>query len=157
TGAQVVLCGKVIGNADAAAYQHMKPELLGQVLESFALLRREADLVLVEGAGSASEINLRRNDIANMGFARAAGVPVIIVADIERGGVVASLVGTKAVLDPPDAAMIAGFIVNKFRGDPRLFDSGLDAIATATGWSALGLVPYFPDAGQLPAEDALGL
>src|SRR5215470_736509 len=157
TGAQIVVCGKVIGSAPAAAYQNMKPALLGQVLESFALLRREADLVLVEGAGSASEVNLRRNDIANMGFARAAGVPVVIVADIERGGVVASLVGTKAVLDAADAAMVVGFIVNKFRGDPRLFDAGLDAIARATGWPALGLVPFFPDANLLPAEDALGL
>src|SRR5215469_11451507 len=129
TGAQVVVCGKVIGSAPAAAYQEMKPALLGQVMESFALLRREADLVLVEGAGSASEVNLRSNDIANMGFARAADVPVVIVADIDRGGVVASLVGTKTVLDAADAAMIAGFIVNKFRGDPRLFDSGIDAIA----------------------------
>jgi len=157
TGAQVVVRGKVIGSAPAAQYQEMKAALLGQVLESFALLKGEADLVLVEGAGSASEINLRRNDIANMGFARAAGVPVVLVADIERGGVVASLVGTKAVLDPPDAAMVAGFIVNKFRGDPRLFDAGLDAIARATGWPALGLVPFFPDANLLPAEDALGL
>jgi len=157
TGAQVVVLGKVVGSAPALQYQDMKPALLGQVLESFALLRREADLVLVEGAGSASEINLRRNDIANMGFARAAGVPVVIVADIERGGVVASLVGTKAVLDPVDAAMVAGFIVNKFRGDPRLFDQGLDAIARATGWLALGLVPFFPDASLLPAEDALAL
>jgi adenosylcobyric acid synthase len=157
TGAQIVVRGKVIGSAPAARYQEMKPALLGQVLESFALLRREADLVLVEGAGSASEINLRCNDIANMGFSRAAGVPVVIVADIERGGVVASLVGTKAVLDAPDAAMVAGFIVNKFRGDPRLFDAGLDAIAKATGWPALGLVPFFPDAHLLPAEDALAL
>src|SRR5262252_10535595 len=98
-GAQIVVRGKVMGSAPAAAYQDMKPTLLPPVLESFAALQREADLVLVEGAGSASEINLRRNDIANMGFARAAGVPVIIVADIERGGVVASLVGTKAVLE----------------------------------------------------------
>jgi adenosylcobyric acid synthase len=157
TGAQVVVCGKVIGSAPAAAYQEMKPALLGQVLESFALLRREADVVLVEGAGSASEVNLRKNDIANMGFARAADVPVVIVADIDRGGVVASLVGTKAVLDAADAAMIAGFIVNKFRGDPRLFDAGIEAIEKATGWLALGLVPFFPDAGLLPAEDALAL
>jgi len=157
TGAQIVVRGKVIGNALAAAYQDMKAALLGPVIESFAVLRREADLVLVEGAGSASEINLRRNDIANMGFARAADVPVVIVADIERGGVVASLVGTKAVLEAADAAMIAGFIVNKFRGDPRLFDAGLDAIAKATGWPALGLVPFFPEAALLPAEDALAL
>jgi adenosylcobyric acid synthase len=156
-GAQIVVCGKVIGSAPAAAYQDMKPSLLPQVLESFAVLRREADVVLVEGAGSASEINLRRNDIANMGFARAADVPVVLVGDIERGGVVASLVGTKVVLDAQDAAMIVGFVVNKFRGDRRLFDAGLDAIARATGWPALGLVPFFPDAHLLPAEDALAL
>ena len=156
-GAQVVVRGKVIGSAAADTYQEMKPALLPQVLESFAILKREADLVLVEGAGSASEINLRANDIANMGFARAAGVPVVLVGDIERGGVIASLVGTKAVLDPHDAGMIVGFIVNKFRGDRRLFDAGLAAIARATGWSALGLVPFFPDAELLPAEDALAL
>src|SRR5262249_1280713 len=157
TGAQIIVCGKVIGSAPAAQYQEMKSALLGQVLESFALVRREADLVLVEGAGSASEVNLRRNDIANMGFARAAAVPVVLVADIERGGVVARLVRPNVVLDAADAAMVAGFIVNKFRGDPRLFEAGLGAIARATGWPALGLVPFFPDANLLPAEDALGL
>jgi adenosylcobyric acid synthase len=156
-GAQIVVCGKVMGSAPAAAYQEMKPALLPHVLESFAAIRRDADLVLVEGAGSASEVNLRRNDIANMGFARAAEVPVVLVGDIERGGVVASIVGTKAVLDARDAALIVGFIVNKFRGDPRLFDAGLEAIAGATGWPALGLVPFFPDAHLLPAEDALAL
>ena len=99
------------------------------VLESFARLRGEADLVLVEGAGSASEINLRANDIANMGFARAADVPVVLIGDIDRGGVIASLVGTKAVLAPEDAALIGGFIVNKFRGDPALFADGMTRIA----------------------------
>jgi adenosylcobyric acid synthase len=156
-GAQVVVCGKVMGNASAAAYQEMKPALLPQVLASFGVLRSEADLVLVEGAGSASEINLRANDIANMGFARAVGVPVVLLGDVERGGVIASLVGTQAVLDAQDAAMIAGFIINKFRGDLRLFDAGLDAIAKATGWPALGVVPFFPGAELLPAEDALAL
>src|ERR1700731_4892450 len=145
-GAQVVVQGKVYATARAADYQGLKPELMRFVLDSFARMKHDADLVLVEGAGSASEVNLRRNDIANMGFARAADAPVVLIADIERGGVVASLVGTKAVLDAPDAAMIAGFMVNKFRGDPRLFDAGLDAIARATGWPALGLVPFFPDA-----------
>jgi adenosylcobyric acid synthase len=127
------------------------------VLESFTRLKHEADIVLVEGAGSASEINLRRNDIANMGFARAAGVPVVVVGDIDRGGVIASLVGTRAVLDPDDAALIVGFLVNKFRGDPALFASGLAAIAQATGWAALGLIPFFADADHLPAEDSLAL
>src|ERR1700745_2929003 len=106
----------------------MKPQLMPFVLESFARLNREADIVLVEGAGSASEVNLRQNDIANMGFARAADLPVVLIGDIDRGGVIASLVGTKAVLDADDAALIRGFIVNKFRGDAALFASGLAQI-----------------------------
>jgi adenosylcobyric acid synthase len=157
SGAQVVVQGRVYATAKAAAYQKLKPQLLKPVLESFAQLSAEADLVLVEGAGSASEINLRANDIANMGFARAANVPVILIGDIDRGGVIASLVGTKAVIDPADAALVAGFLVNKFRGDPALFASGMDEISRATGWEALGLVPFFSDARLLPAEDALAL
>ena len=113
--------------------------------------------MLVEGAGSASEVNLRANDIANMGFARAADVPVVLLGDIDRGGVIASLVGTKTVIDPADAAMIVGFIVNRFRGDPSLFDDGMKTIARLTGWQALGLVPFFDAAHRLPAEDALGM
>ena len=156
-GAQVVVHGKVWGTAKAAAYQDIKQQLMPLVLESFARLQREADIVLVEGAGSASEINLRRNDIANMGFARAAGVPVVVIGDIDRGGVIASLVGTRAVLDPGDAALVVGFLVNKFRGDPALFATGLSAIAQATGWASLGLIPFFADAHHLPAEDSLAL
>jgi adenosylcobyric acid synthase len=156
-GAQVVVQGKVLGNAKARDFQAMKPKLLGAVLESFGRLAAECDLVVVEGAGSASEVNLRPADIANMGFARAAAVPVVLVGDIDRGGVIASLVGTKAVIDPADAAMIVGFIVNRFRGDPSLFDDGMKTIARHTGWPALGLVPFFEAAHRLPAEDALGL
>jgi adenosylcobyric acid synthase len=156
-GAQIVVQGRVFGSAKAAAYQHMKSDLLPFVLDSFARLRREADIVLIEGAGSAAEINLRSNDIANMGFARAAAVPVVLIGDIDRGGVIASLVGTKAVIAPEDAALVCGFIVNKFRGDPALFAAGMERIAQMTGWEALGLVPYFPDARSLPAEDALAL
>ncbi|MCM2456859.1 cobyric acid synthase [Rhizobium sp. CG4] len=157
TGAQVVVQGKVIGNAKAADYQHMKAGLMPQVLESLERLKSQADLVLVEGAGSASEVNLRANDIANMGFARAADAPVILIGDIDRGGVIASLVGTKTVLDLDDAVMIEGFIVNRFRGDPTLFDNGMRIIADKTGWRSIGLLPHFADAQQLPAEDALGL
>ena len=157
TGAQIVVQGRVYGVAKAAAYQQMKSELMHFVLDSFAYLKREADIVLVEGAGSASEINLRANDIANMGFARAAGVPVVLIGDIDRGGVIASLVGTKAVIEPADAALVRGFLVNKFRGDPALFASGMAAIESTTGWPPLGLVPFFPDARLLPAEDALAL
>jgi adenosylcobyric acid synthase len=156
-GAQVVVQGRVYAVAKAAAYQQMKPELMSFVLDSFRHLQREADIVLVEGAGSAAEVNLRANDIANMGFARAADVPVVLIGDIDRGGVIASLVGTKAVIEPGDAALVRGFLVNKFRGDPILFASGMKAIADATGWVPLGLVPFFSDASLLPAEDALAL
>ena len=156
-GSQVVVQGRVIGNAKAGAYQAMKPQLMSAVLDSFARLTAAADIVLVEGAGSASEINLRAADIANMGFARATNVPVVLIGDIDRGGVIASLVGTKAVLAPDDAALIAGFLVNKFRGDPALFTSGMADIAARTGWEQLGLLPHFKDAQRLPAEDALGL
>ncbi|XHE12853.1 cobyric acid synthase [Agrobacterium deltaense] len=157
TGAQVVVQGKIVGNAKAADYQHMKAGLMPRVLESFEHLKQRADLVLVEGAGSASEINLRANDIANMGFALAADAPVILIGDIDRGGVIASLVGTRTVLDPDDAAMIKGFIVNRFRGDPSLFSDGMRMIAEKTGWASIGLLPHFSDAAKLPAEDALGL
>ena len=156
-GSQVVVQGRVECNATAAEYQHLKPKLMPRVMESFSLLRGQADLVLVEGAGSASEVNLRANDIANMGFARAADVPVILIGDIDRGGVIASLAGTRLVLDPQDAAMIRGFIVNRFRGDPALFADGMRIIAEQTGWQSIGLLPHFADAARLPAEDALGI
>jgi len=156
-GAQIVVQGRVYGRASAGEYQMLKPELMPFVLDSFAKLKAECDIVLVEGAGSASEINLRTNDIANMGFARAAELPVILIGDIDRGGVIASLVGTKAVIDADDAALIEGFLVNKFRGDPALFADGMAKIAEATGWEPLGLIPFFPEARRLPAEDALAL
>ena len=156
-GAQIVVQGRVHGTAKAAAYQRLKLDLMPFVLDSYGRLKREADIVLVEGAGSASEVNLRANDIANMGFARAADVPVVLIGDIDRGGVIASLVGTKVVIDASDGAMIVGFLVNKFRGDPTLFTDGMATIARATGWEPLGLVPFFPDARLLPAEDALAL
>ncbi|MGQ0456695.1 MAG: cobyric acid synthase [Hyphomicrobium sp.] len=157
TGAQIVVQGRMIGAADARAFQTRKRELLPAVLESFEIMKRQAGIVLVEGAGSASEVNLRANDIANMGFARAADVPVVLIGDIDRGGVIASLVGTKHVVAPDDAQMIRGFVVNKMRGDPTLFAAGMRAISEATGWRALGLVPFFEDARKLPAEDALAL
>jgi adenosylcobyric acid synthase len=156
-GAQVVVHGKVLGNARAKEFQAWKPELMGCVLASYERMRGEADLVLVEGAGSASEVNLRANDIANMGFARAADVPVVLIGDIDRGGVIAQIVGTKTVVDPDDAKLIAGFIVNKFRGDASLFTDGIRIIEERTGWPALGLVPFFADAARLPAEDAMAL
>ncbi|MBV9569301.1 MAG: cobyric acid synthase [Hyphomicrobiales bacterium] len=156
-GAQIVVQGRILGNAKAREYQAMKPRLLACVLESFNRLKSRADLILVEGAGSASEINLRERDIANMGFAQAADVPVALVGDIDRGGVIAQIVGTRAVIDAMDAAKIVGFIVNRFRGDPTLFAEGMRLIEQHTGWPALGLVPHFAKAHRLPAEDALAL
>lgn len=156
-GAQIVVRGKMVGAAHAREYQEWKPRLLSMVVESYESLRARADLMLVEGAGSAAEVNLRANDIANMGFARRVNAPVVLVGDIDRGGVIAQIVGCKAVLDAEDAALIHGFIVNKFRGDPSLFDSGMSFIAERTGWRGLGLVPFFAPAARLPAEDSFGL
>jgi adenosylcobyric acid synthase len=156
-GAQVVVQGRVIGNAPAREYQSWKPKLMAAVLDSFAHVKAQADLVLVEGAGSPAEINLRRGDIANMGFARASDTPVVLIGDIDRGGVIAQIVGTKAVLDPEDAAMIRGFLVNKFRGDATLFEEGMRIIARRTDWPSLGLIPFFPAASRLPPEDAVAL
>jgi len=157
TGAQVIVQGQRLTTVKARDYAALKPQLMAPVLDSFHRLQAEADLVIVEGAGSPAEVNLRANDIANMGFARAADVPVILTGDIDRGGVIAQLVGTQAVLDPADAAMIRGFLINKFRGDPSLFDDGYRLIEARTGWSGLGVIPWFPHAHRLPAEDAADL
>ncbi|MCB2116931.1 MAG: cobyric acid synthase [Rhodobacteraceae bacterium] len=157
TGAQVIVQGKRLTTVRARDYLALKPQLLAAVLESFQRLKARHDLVVVEGAGSPAEVNLRRGDIANMGFARAADVPVILAGDIDRGGVIAQIVGTRAVLDPADEALVAGFIVNKFRGDPSLFDEGYRLIEARTGWPGFGVLPHFPDAAKLPAEDALDL
>jgi adenosylcobyric acid synthase len=157
TGAQVIVQGRRLATVKARDYAALKPQLMAPVLESFHRLAAGADLVIVEGAGSPAEVNLRAGDIANMGFARAADVPVILAGDIDRGGVIAQLVGTQAVLDPADAAMIRGFLINKFRGDPRLFDDGYRMIEDRTGWAGLGVIPWFPHAHRLPAEDAADL
>ena len=154
TGAQVVLQGRRIATARAADYRRLKPELLRGVMESFGRVGGGADLVLVEGAGSPAEVNLRAGDIANMGFAAAARVPVVLAADIDRGGVIAQLVGTHAVVAPEDGALIKGFLINKFRGDVGLFDEGYRLIETRTGWRGFGVVPWFAEAARLPAEDA---
>lgn len=157
TGSQVIVQGRRYATVKARDYAAMKPSLMTPVLESFARLKAAADLVIVEGAGSPAEVNLRANDIANMGFAAAANVPVVLIGDIDRGGVIAQLVGTRAVLAPEDAAHVAGFIVNKFRGDPSLFDDGYRLIERQTGWRGFGVLPFFPEAMRLPAEDALDL
>jgi adenosylcobyric acid synthase len=153
----VIVQGKIFGNAKAADYHRMKPQLLAKVLESFRLVRAEADIVLVEGAGSPAEVNLRQGDIANMGFALAAAIPVVLVGDIDRGGVIASLVGTKALLAPQEVAKVKGFLINKFRGDLSLFGAGVKAIAEKTGFDPLGVVPWFEAARALPAEDGVAL
>lgn len=157
TGAQVIVQGQVRGTQDARHFGQARQNLLAPVLQSFERLKAQADLVLVEGAGSPAETNLRTGDIANMGFACAAEVPVIVMGDIDRGGVIAQLVGTHAVLDASDRAMIRGFGVNKFRGDPTLFEGGVQDIVARTGWPSLGVVPWFDQAHLLPAEDVLDL
>lgn len=157
TGAQVIVRGQRLTSVAAGEYSRLKPKLLEAVRESFARLGEQHDLVIVEGAGSPAEVNLRPGDIANMGFAQAAGVPVLLAGDIDRGGVIAQIVGTQAVIAPEDAALIAGFLVNKFRGDPRLFDDGYRLIEKRTGWRGFGVLPWFAEAWKLPAEDALDL
>ena len=157
TGSQVVLRGQRLTTVRARDYAALKPQLLTACLTAFRELAVQADLIVVEGAGSPAEVNLRAGDIANMGFAEAADIPVVLAGDIERGGVIAQMVGTHAVLDRADAERIRGFLVNKFRGDPTLFDEGMDTIARRTGWAPLGVVPWFADAHRLPAEDVLDL
>jgi adenosylcobyric acid synthase len=157
TGAQIVVQGRVTGTAAARDYAAIKPTLMPAVLESFSRLAAEADLVLVEGAGSASEVNLRAGDIANMGFAEAADVPVVLVADIDRGGVIASLVGTHALLPAAERARLRGYVINKFRGDPALFEPALATIRDHTALDCLGIVPWFAQAQRLPAEDSVAL
>jgi len=154
---QVIVRGKVVATMGAKEYQKYRAKLLPIVLESYRELAKNNDIILVEGAGSPAEINLRESDIANMGFARAANIPVVLIGDIERGGVIASIVGTHAVLASKDRDMIRGFIVNKFRGDADLFTSGANEIVQRTDWQNLGLVPHFAELARLPQEDSLAL
>ncbi len=156
-GAQIIVQGRRVGTMRARDYGAMKAKLIGPVMESYERIAEGRDLVLIEGAGSPAEINLRAGDIANMGFAEAAGCPVLLIGDIDRGGVIAQLVGTSVVLDAADQQRIKGFAINKFRGDPRLFDDGLSAIVERTGWASAGVVPWFAEAWRLPAEDVLDI
>lgn len=157
TGSQIIVHGQVYGQVKGGAYQKLKMELLDKVMQSYRHLQGYADLIIMEGAGSPAEINLRAGDIANMGFARAAGVPVILVGDIDRGGVIASIVGTHTVLADEDRNMVAGYLINKFRGEPELFEEGLAAICAFTGWRSFGVVPWLAGAAALPAEDSVML
>lgn len=152
---QVVVHGRVDGTVSAMSYRERKAELLDVVTTTLAELRGEYDVVICEGAGSPAEINLRATDIANMGLARAAGLPTIVVGDIDRGGVLAHLFGTVALLEPADQALVAGFVVNKFRGDPALLAPGLAQLEALTGRPPLGVLPYAHDL-WLDAEDSLG-
>ena len=156
-GSQIVVHGRVWGQARGRDYQKLKPQLMDAVMQSYRTIGRDADIVLVEGAGSPAEINLRQGDIANMGFAVQAGVPVIIVGDVDRGGVIASLAGTRMILPDADRDRIAGYIINKFRGDISLFDGGLIKIGEFTGWPSFGVVPWLDAVGRLPAEDSVAL
>lgn len=157
TGSQVVVQGKRLTTVRAREYAKLKPQLLTSVLDSFNRLKAAHDLVIVEGAGSPAEVNLRPGDIANMGFAAESQTPVILCGDIDRGGVIAQIVGTQAVMSPEDNALVRGFLINKFRGDPSLFDDGYTLIQEYTGWPGFGVIPWFTDAINLPAEDALDI
>ena len=152
---QLIVHGRVRGTLGSGNFREARGALLTEVLESYDRLRAKSDIVVVEGAGSPAEINLRAGDIANMGFACAANVPVVLVGDIDRGGVIASVVGTRAVIDPGDAAMIRGFLINKFRGDPALFEDGYREIERRSGWPGFGVIPWLSAAARLPSEDAV--
>ncbi len=152
--AQIVIHGKVATDLDAQAYHAYKPRAMGAVLESWQRLTAAYDCVLVEGAGSPAEINLRDRDIANMGFAEAVDCPVILIADIDRGGVFAHLVGTLELLSPSEQARVRGFVINRFRGDIALLQPGLDWLEARTGKPVLGVLPYLHGL-MLDAEDAI--
>jgi adenosylcobyric acid synthase len=153
---QVVLRGRPVGEAGALTYRDLKPRLMAAVLDSLEDLAARHDVVVCEGAGSPAEINLRAGDIVNLGLARAAGLPVVVVGDIDRGGVFAAMFGTLALLDAPDQAHVAGWVINKFRGDPALLTSGLDALHRVTARPVLGVLPWLPGL-WLDAEDSLDL
>lgn len=153
-GAQVIVRGKAIGNMKAVDYHHYKPELLKDVVKAHDELHEEFDVVMVEGAGSPAEINLREHDLANMGFAEAVDCPVIIVADIDRGGVFAHLYGTYALLSESEQQRVEGFVINRFRGDPALLQGGLDWLEEKTGKPVLAVLPYIHNL-HIEAEDAV--
>lgn len=156
-GAQVVVRGQMRGSASAKDFFSTKAALMPEVLAAFRKLESECDIVLIEGAGSAAEVNLRENDIANMGFAEAADVPVVLIGDIDRGGVIASIVGTHVLIRDSERKRTVGYLINKFRGDVSLFTPATATIAETTGMPCLGVVPWFADAAKLPAEDAMTL
>jgi adenosylcobyric acid synthase len=157
TGAQVIVQGRREASMTAREYFRNRSRFMPAILDSFHRLTSGADLVIVEGAGSPGEVNLRDGDLANMGFAAAAGLPAILVVDIHRGGVIASITGTFEILPAEDSARLKAFIINKFHGDPELFSEGKTFLEKRTGRPCLGVLPYFAGASALPAEDAVAL
>ncbi len=157
TGAQVIVQGKRVASMAAREYFRNRLQYMPAILDSFRRLAAEADLVMVEGAGSPGEINLRQGDLANMGFAEAANLPAVLIGDIHRGGVIASIAGTFDILPPEDRVRLKAFLINKFHGDPDLFSEGRSFLEQRTGTPCLGVVPHFADARALPAEDAVAL
>ncbi len=154
---QVIVQGQVHTTVGSKDYLALKRDLIHPVMESYNQLAEDHDIVIVEGAGSPAEINLRENDIANMGFARTADVPVVMIGDINRGGVIAQLVGTQNVLETGDRACVKGFVINKFRGNTGLFDDGFRFIEARTKWTGLGVITWNETANRLPPEDTLSL
>ncbi|MBP9174707.1 MAG: cobyric acid synthase [Rhizobiales bacterium] len=157
TGAQVIVQGKRAATMTAGDYFKNRQQFMPAIIGSFRKLADQADLIIVEGAGSPAEVNLRDGDLANMGFARAVDIPAFLVGDIHRGGVIASIVGTLAVLEPEDRGRLKGFIINKFHGDVKLFENGKTYLTENTRLPCLGVIPYFAAARNLPAEDAVAL
>lgn len=156
-GTQVIVRGKPYAAATASSYQRMKGELMPVVLDSLEELRGRFDAVICEGAGSPAEINLRSADITNLGLAREASLPVLLVGDIDRGGVFASLYGTLALLSEQDQSLVGGFLINRFRGDPSVLAPGLEQIESLTGRPVLGTLPHAPELPQVDGEDSLAL
>ena len=157
TGAQVIVQGKRAATMTARDFFKNRQQFMPAIVESFQKLSKQADLIIVEGAGSPAEVNLRDGDLANMGFAKAVNIPAFLVGDIHRGGVIASIVGTLAVLSAEDKARLKGFLINKFHGDVKLFENGKTYLEATTKLPCLGIIPHFPNARNLPAEDAVAL
>jgi adenosylcobyric acid synthase len=157
TGAQVIVQGKRTATMTARDFFQNRQQFMPAIVESFRILAKQADLIIVEGAGSPAEVNLRDGDLANMGFAKAVNIPAFLVGDIHRGGVIASIVGTLEVIDASDKSHIKGFIINKFHGDIKLFENGKTYLEENTKLPCMGIIPHFPDARNLPAEDAVAL
>ena len=157
TGAQVIVQGKRVATMTARVFFKNRQQFMPAIVESFQILSQQADLIIVEGAGSPAEVNLRDGDLANMGFAKAVDIPAFLIGDIHRGGVIASIIGTLAVLDAGDKARLKGFLINKFHGDTSLFGAGKTYIEETAHIPCLGVIPHFANARNLPAEDAVAL